>query len=44
MHLRSLTEGRVEWDVQDWNTSAKAFYRRLGAEPRPGWTKFRWFD
>jgi len=43
-HLRGLTTGRVEWDVLDWNTSAMAFYRSLGAEPREGWTKFRWVE
>ncbi|HMD45362.1 MAG TPA: GNAT family N-acetyltransferase [Acidimicrobiales bacterium] len=41
-HLRSLSEGRVEWDVLDWNATAIAFYEGLGAKPVVGWTKFRW--
>jgi GNAT superfamily N-acetyltransferase len=40
--LRGLTTGRVEWDVQNSNENAQAFYRRLGANPVPGWTRFRW--
>lgn len=37
---RAVAEGcaRVEWDVLDWNQPALHFYRRLGAEPRQGWT------
>jgi GNAT superfamily N-acetyltransferase len=41
-HLRSLTDGRVEWAVLDWNEPAVAFYRQLGAEPVSGWTRYRW--
>ena len=41
-HLRSLTDGRVEWEVLDWNTPAVDFYDRLGARPHTGWTKYRW--
>jgi GNAT superfamily N-acetyltransferase len=41
-HLRGLTDGRVEWDVLDWNTSAQAFYDELGARPVPGWVRYRW--
>jgi GNAT superfamily N-acetyltransferase len=41
-HLRGLTDGRVEWAVLDWNEPAIAFYRRLGAEPVTGWTRYRW--
>jgi len=41
-HLRGLSEGRVEWDVLDWNTKAVAFYEELGARPVAGWTKYRW--
>ena len=33
--------GRMEWSVLDWNESALAFYRGLGAEPRAGWTTMR---
>ncbi|MEV5575230.1 GNAT family N-acetyltransferase [Spirillospora sp. NPDC052269] len=40
--LRSLTDGRVEWDVAHGNQGAEGFYRRLGAEPVGGWTRFRW--
>lgn len=40
--LRSMTTGRVEWSVLDWNTSAIDFYRRLGAGPAEGWTTYRW--
>jgi GNAT superfamily N-acetyltransferase len=41
-HLRSLTDGRVEWDVLDWNTPAIGFYENLGARAHTGWTKYRW--
>lgn len=40
--LRKRTSGRVEWDVQDGNVKADAFYRQLGAEPVHGWTRYRW--
>jgi len=40
-HLAALaTErryGRMEWAVLDWNTSAIAFYERLGAQVHPDW-------
>lgn len=32
---------RLEWNVLDWNEPALGFYRRLGAEPRDGWTLHR---
>ena len=41
-HLRTLTEGRVEWSVLDWNAPSIAFYDRLGARPVDGWTTYRW--
>jgi GNAT superfamily N-acetyltransferase len=41
-YLRSLTEGRVEWAVLDWNEPSIAFYDRLGATPVDGWTRYRW--
>jgi GNAT superfamily N-acetyltransferase len=41
-HLRSITDGRVEWAVLDWNTSAQTFYDGLGAAPVPGWITYRW--
>ena len=40
--LRTLTDGRVEWVVLDWNTSAQTFYDGLGAAPVPGWIRYRW--
>ena len=40
--LRSLTDGRVEWSVLDWNEPAIGFYRSLGANPVDGWTTYRW--
>lgn len=40
--LRSLTDGRVEWAVLDWNEPSIAFYRSLGAAPVEGWTTYRW--
>lgn len=41
-HLRSLTDGRVEWAVLTWNTPAIEFYEQLGARPVGGWTRYRW--
>ncbi|HTX37931.1 MAG TPA: GNAT family N-acetyltransferase [Bryobacteraceae bacterium] len=32
---------RVEWGVLDWNQASIRFYRNLGAEPLPDWTKYR---
>jgi GNAT superfamily N-acetyltransferase len=43
-HLRNLTEGRLEWEVLEWNALAMDFYQRLGARPMGGWTRYRWFD
>jgi GNAT superfamily N-acetyltransferase len=40
--LRSMTDGRVEWAVLDWNEPSIAFYRSLGAQPVDGWTRYRW--
>jgi GNAT superfamily N-acetyltransferase len=40
--LRSMTDGRVEWAVLDWNQSAIDFYQSLGAGPVDGWTRYRW--
>ena len=40
--LRSLTSGRVEWDVAHGNDGAESFYQRLGAQPIRGWTRYRW--
>ena len=33
--------GRLEWSVLDWNESALAFYRKLGAEAMSSWTVHR---
>jgi GNAT superfamily N-acetyltransferase len=41
-HLRTLTDGRIEWAVLDWNTPSIEFYDALGALPVPGWTRYRW--
>lgn len=42
-HLRAMTDGRLEWEVLEWNAPAMDFYQRLGARPMAGWTRFRWF-
>jgi GNAT superfamily N-acetyltransferase len=39
--LRTLTAGRVEWAVLDWNEPAHNFYRTLGAAPLDDWTVWR---
>jgi GNAT superfamily N-acetyltransferase len=41
-HLRAQTNGRLEWEVLEWNAPAIDFYERLGARPMAGWTKYRW--
>jgi GNAT superfamily N-acetyltransferase len=33
--------GRIEWSVLDWNATALAFYRRLGAAALDEWTIHR---
>lgn len=43
-YLREQTEGRLEWEVLEWNSPAIDFYQRLGARPMAGWTHYRWFD
>lgn len=40
--LRLRTDGRVEWEMQEGNEKATAFYGQLGAEPVPGWVRYRW--
>lgn len=35
---------RMEWSVLDWNESAIAFYRSLGARPMDDWTVYRLDD
>jgi GNAT superfamily N-acetyltransferase len=41
-HLREQTEGRLEWEVLEWNLTAMDFYQQLGARPMAGWTRYRW--
>ena len=43
-HLRAETEGRLEWEVLEWNQPAMDFYQRLGARPMAGWTRYRWYE
>ena len=33
--------GRLEWSVLDWNEPSIAFYEKLGASARDGWTVYR---
>ncbi|WAL66362.1 GNAT family N-acetyltransferase [Amycolatopsis cynarae] len=40
--LRERTSGRVEWEMQEGNDKAAAFYAQLGARPVPGWIRYRW--
>ncbi|WP_116045450.1 GNAT family N-acetyltransferase [Amycolatopsis palatopharyngis] len=40
--LRDRTAGRVEWDMQEGNDRAAAFYKQLGAQEVHGWTRYRW--
>jgi GNAT superfamily N-acetyltransferase len=42
--LRQETDGRLEWEVLEWNVPAMDFYQRLGARPMAGWTRYRWFE
>ena len=42
-HLRMMTDGRLEWEVLEWNAPAMDFYQRLGARPMAGWTRYRWY-
>jgi GNAT superfamily N-acetyltransferase len=42
MHLRHETDGRLEWEVLEWNAPAIDIYERLGARPLAGWTHYRW--
>jgi GNAT superfamily N-acetyltransferase len=45
LHLARLAVqkgcGRMEWSVLDWNASAIAFYKSLGAEPQDDATIYR---
>jgi len=43
-HLREQTDGRLEWEVLEWNAPAVDLYQRLGARPMAGWTKYRWYE
>jgi GNAT superfamily N-acetyltransferase len=42
--LRQETEGRLEWEVLEWNVPAMDFYERLGARQMAGWSRYRWFE
>lgn len=42
--LRTMTAGRVEWAVLDWNQPSIDFYQSLGARPVEGWTRYRWLS
>ena len=37
----SMDFGRMEWNVLDWNNSAKGFYEKLGARHATGWETWR---
>ena len=39
--LTKRTEGRLEWEVLDWNANAIALYESLGATRTTGWSKYR---
>ena len=41
-HLRSQTDGRIEWDVTIGNATAERFYASLGAVALPGVNRYRW--
>ncbi len=40
--LRRRTDGRVEWNVLDWNEPSIRFYDTIGARSLPGWLQYRW--
>lgn len=40
--LRQRTDGRIEWNVLDWNEPSIRFYETLGARALPGWVQYRW--
>ncbi len=40
--LRERSDGRVEWEVLEWNTDAITFYEELGARRQTGWATYRW--
>jgi GNAT superfamily N-acetyltransferase len=42
--LRAQTQGRLEWEVLEWNAPALDFYQQLGARPMSGWTRYRWYE
>jgi GNAT superfamily N-acetyltransferase len=42
--LREQTQGRLEWEVLEWNAPALDFYQQMGARPMSGWTRYRWYD
>lgn len=36
-----LPNPRIDWSVLDWNETALAFYRSIGAHPLSGWSGWR---
>jgi GNAT superfamily N-acetyltransferase len=38
---RAYGYARIDWSVLDWNESAHAFYRSIGAHPMSGWSGWR---
>jgi GNAT superfamily N-acetyltransferase len=40
-NARDRGYARLDWSVLDWNESALAFYRSIGARPMTGWTGYR---
>lgn len=44
-HLAQIAKERnfkyIEWEILDWNEPAIRFYKKLGAEPMEGCTKYR---
>ena len=40
-HLRTLTDGRVEWNVLDWNEDAQKLYESVGARMLGDWRLMR---
>ena len=39
--LKHRTNGRLEWEVLDWNEGAIKLYEQTAAEPFTGWKKYR---
>jgi GNAT superfamily N-acetyltransferase len=39
--LTARSQGRVEWEVLEWNQGAISLYEQTGAKPFAGWIKYR---